>query len=154
MRELRESGVPKKMAQSYIYYDLMDSDFRKVLCSRSEAMFKTIAANTRGEYQKLSEIEPLKREINFDETIIPPERPLEAFINSGTFKFGINFFCDLDEFKKRFREFVRENICVRERWCPEYYSETFENMGLIVLTRRIIYKSRRQVIIQGIDFKS
>lgn len=155
LRELIQSGLSKDIAHSYISDDIMKSDFRKILCSSSEAMFRSIAANIRGEYAKFSEMEPLKRHIDFNDAIIPPERPLEAFINSGAFKFGIHFFCDLDEFRKRFREFVRENNCVRKRWCPEYYSETFENMGLIIIRiRKVVNNIIRVVeVIQGIDFK-
>lgn len=156
LRELIESGLSKEIAESYISYDLLNSDFRKILCSSSEGIFATIRANTREEYEKLSELESLKRNLDFDEAIVPLDKPLEAFINFGGFKFGFTLFCDLNDFKERFRKFVRENNCVRKRWCPEYYSETFETMGLTITNRRkVVNKIVRTVqYIHGIDFKN
>lgn len=153
IQRLVEHGISREYARS----NITEEDeivqecglrFRKILCSSDHAVFQSIVADVEEQYAKYENFGDIRYQIDFGIVEPPPERPLEAFLQSGIFEFGIQHYCDYQRFKSEFRNFLREKRCDMIRWCVDYYWEIFEDRGLAIVTE----KDTGKRIIRGLDF--
>lgn len=63
--------------------------------------------------------------------------PLMAYLDSGIFTFSPSLHTELKGFKDGFSDYVRENNLERKRWCPDFYTMTFQDKGIIIMKKRI-----------------